>query len=198
MIKRKTVTFLALLLLFLSAQPTAATTNSEQITIINKTTTEVTARATATANSGDQESQQQDQQIVRQEISNKIDQKTQTRLRNLSGIFTNRLSGLIERLNSIISRLEARLVIIEQQNQELEVSEIKATIENAKNSLALAEKQTADLTNQLDSFVQLETDPFQVIQQAKDSFREIHALLLSVRQDLTKAIGLIRGLRIGN
>ena len=194
-------------LLLLAGPSLAESESNRQIIINNNRETSIINQATATANSageGGKEVREQTRQIIeekqaiRQEIRERIGEKTQARLRNLRGIFLRRLNNLVSRLNLIIERIESRLDKIKQGDEAIDTTEIESVLENAKQDLSLAEAQITALEVQLDDLVQLEDDPFQGVKEIKDSFKEIKDLLLSIRKDLVKTIGLMKGLRLGN
>ena len=208
MLGKKILPFLiGFVFLLLLAGPSLAEESMGGYEITTKSKTSIINRATATANSTGEGGEEvweltrqiiEEKQAIRQEIRERIGEKTQARLRNLRGIFLRRLNNLVSRLNLIIERIESRLDKIKQGDEAIDTTEIESVLENAKQDLSLAEAQITALEVQLDDLVQLEDDPFQGVKEIKDSFKEIKDLLLSIRKDLVKTIGLMKGLRLGN
>jgi len=194
--------FIGFVFFLLLTGPSFAEENTGGYVIETKSETKIINRAAATANSAGEVSEgvvrERTQQIIekrqaiRQQIRERISEKTQARLHNLNETFSRRLNHLIDRLNLIIERLESRLDKIKQEDETVDVTGIEAVLENAKQNLSLAEAQITALEVQLDDLVQLESDPFQGIKELRGSFKEIRDLLLSVRKDLVKTIGLMK------
>lgn len=182
--------------LFLLTNPALAKegTSNDKVIIKTKSETRVINRATASANSAREGEKKRE---IRQEVKERINEKTQARLHNLSKIFSKKLDHLVDRLNLIIKRIESRLSKIKQRDEAVDIVEIEAVLENAKRDLNLVEEKITSLKVQLDDLTQFEDDPFRDVKELKNSFKEIKDLLLNVRKDLVKTIGLMKGLRLG-
>ena len=107
-----------------------------------------------------------------------------------------RISALVERSERLISRIESRLAIIENNNKNIHTTKITSQLTDAKNLLALTKldltkadekiEEALSSTNPQDAFKEVR----EIVSDIKANLKEVHRLLVSV-------IGGIKGLRVG-
>lgn len=153
------------------------------------------------------EVQQELREQTREEIREKIEQKKATiaarlkqvrreRIRHFFGLLARRLKAAISRLEILITRIESRLAIIEENNEDIDTTSIKEDIAEVKDLLDNANAKLAATEDNLESFLNSE-DPKQAFSVIKETIREIIELLIEARRILVHVIGDIKGLRVG-
>ena len=136
-------------------------------------------------------------QIKKATQAAKLQNKNKERVRTYFGKIDMRFTATIDRLETLISRIESRLAMYEQENPDLDLSEIYSQIETAQALLLDAEADISAASANLEAILDSEDpkDAFKIIRdtvlEAKDKLVEVHSILVHV-------IGDIKGLRVGN
>lgn len=117
------------------------------------------------------------------------------RIMSYSNKLTVRLDAMVERLKLLITRIETRILKIEESDEEIVLTETKSTVVEAKQLLAGVEGKLILLKESLTDIPEAE-DPKQVFENVRTSLMSIKEDLKEVHQLLVKVIGDIKGLRI--
>jgi hypothetical protein len=186
------------LFLFAVAVPALAV-QGEPSTIPNRE--EVRKEATQGAQTGERET-------VREEIRANIQEKTATvqarlterkkiTVQNYFSRITRRITAAINRLYLLIDRIESRLLKIEQQDSNVDLSLIKKDVNSAKAMLDQAATESGSIKTEMEQIVESVT-PKDDFNNIKESVTAVKETLIEVHQMLVKVIGDIKGLRVGN
>lgn len=132
----------------------------------------------------------------RASIAAKLQVANQERIRAYFGILIQRVEATIERLELLISRMEARLVIFSEQYPEEDITQIQADIEAAKDLLMEAKADIEAAEESLEDVLTSE-DPKEAFQIVKETILDIKSNLVDVHSLLVHALGDIKGLRVG-
>jgi HPt (histidine-containing phosphotransfer) domain-containing protein len=126
-------------------------------------------------------------------------QLTQKRQQTITSYFNQmsiRIDATIQRLGILISRIESRLIQIETESESVDTSSIMEDIDQAKSILEELSAQNGSTNDTLTEVLASE-DPKASFEVLKDSIKDIKLGLLEVHGILTKVIGDIKGLRVG-
>ena len=123
--------------------------------------------------------------------------KRQERIKNLWEKIKLRLLALSERLEGLISRISERIEKIEEENPDVNTSEIKAKLASAEEKLNETKNLIQELNVSFENFAGSDTPgkDFEAFRESisliKNNLKEVHRILVGVIAD-------IKGLRIGN
>lgn len=145
---------------------------------------------------------------ARLEIQNRIEerkalqearlaQQKAIRVRNHWQILEKRIAATIERLKTLITRIESRLYKIAQEEPSLDTTTIQTNIDEAKELLDDAEYLLDNAEVDLETLLVSE-DPKTALLELKDTIRDIKDLLIETHRILVHVIGDIKGLRVGS
>jgi hypothetical protein len=136
-------------------------------------------------------------QIKKATQAAKLQDKRKENIRNYFEKINTRFSSTILRLEKLISRIENRLSVYEQQNPDLNLDEINLQIEDAKVFLLEAEADISTATENLEDTLDSE-DPKAMFKIIKDTTMDAKQKLIEAHRILVHVIGDIKGLRVGN
>ncbi|WKZ25796.1 MAG: hypothetical protein QY322_00570 [bacterium] len=119
------------------------------------------------------------------------------RIMSYSNKLTVRLDAMVERLKLLITRIENRIKIIEEENDNVILVDTRTLLSEAKQLLLSVEADLRLLKEKLNSIPEAQ-DPKVVFEEVrtslmaiKDDLKEVHRLLIEVISD-------IKGLRVGD
>lgn len=133
-------------------------------------------------------------EAAKEELKAKLEIKRQERIRTLFGNLTTRTETAINRLYTLIERMEARLAIFEEEGEN--VTEIQAEIESAKTLLESAEISLASAQDGFEDIIASD-DPKAGFVYVRDIIKDIKLTLTDVHSILVQVIGDMKGLRVG-
>lgn len=144
-----------------------------------------------------------------QEIQERIQEKKATiaarlaetrkeRVRFFFGRLNRRLEAAIDRLEILIERIESRVAIIEEEDEDedIDTSSIKGKLEEAKALLDEARASLAAAESSLENALSSD-DPMGAFAIIRETIQEIKNDLIEVHRILVHVIGDIKGLRVG-
>lgn len=144
---------------------------------------------------------------MRLEIQNKLEVQKATRearleeakrlrIRNYFGRISGRIEAVVERLYVLITRIESRVGVIESENEDIDLIQVKADIAEAKEKLDLVTQELGALNDGLEDV--LESDnPKVAFEVVRESLQKVKKDLIEVHRLLVHTIGNIKGLRVG-
>ena len=127
----------------------------------------------------------------------RLSEAKKARTREFYGRLHTRFLAAISRLDTLISRIEARLATIKEENPDADVTQIESDLQEAKSLLLDAKVDLEAASGNFDSVLDSE-DPQATFQIIKDLVMEIKGKLVEVHKLLVSIIGDIKGLRVGN
>lgn len=133
-------------------------------------------------------------EAAKEELKAKLEIKRQERIRTLFGNLTTRTETAINRLYTLIERMEARLAIFEEEGEN--VTEIQAEIESAKTLLESAEISLASAQDGFEDIIASD-DPKAGFVYVRDIIKDIKLTLTDGHSILVQVIGDMKGLRVG-
>lgn len=139
-----------------------------------------------------------EKQATRQaENRERISERVREQVKALFGRTELRFLAAITRQEKIISRIESRLLKIETENPDLDLSPIQEELLINKIKLNEAKQALSEVSISLEAILDSE-DPKSEFIHLKNLLEEIKSELIIIHQNLVHLIGEIRGLRVGN
>lgn len=129
-----------------------------------------------------------------QERKTRLEEKRAQRIRLLSSLLTRRIEAVIERLEKLIERMDARLAIMSQSGADTQ--RVQSLLDTEKENLELVKSQFKSF-KELSEAIPNSEDPRQTYNDAKIKMSEIKRNLVSVHTQLAHIIRLMIGLRVG-
>lgn len=126
-----------------------------------------------------------------------LSESRKARARERYSRLSTRISAAMGRLDTLITRIESRLAVIEENNPDADTTQIESEIATAKSLLLDAQ---IDLEAANDNFEEVfeSEDPKATFQFIKDTVVGVKEKLVEVHRTLVSVIGDIKGLRVGN
>jgi DNA repair exonuclease SbcCD ATPase subunit len=127
----------------------------------------------------------------------KLQVRNQVRAKEYFGRIETRFEATIQRLETLIERIEARLAIYKESDPDLDLTDIQMQIDEAKTLLTQTSADIQATSDSLDDVLDNDNpkDAFSVI---RESISEAKTNLIKVHSILVHVIGDIKGLRVGN
>jgi len=193
-------TLLPLLLLLLTALPVLAVGEAQ----VNSVRQETQEEAMMGENNGvNQAVRQETQEEVRSGLEgkdatliNKIDARKQETIRNNFGFIVRRFQAAVNRLGKIVIRIESRIAKIEEENSKINLTAVKKELVEIKESLNKSSQQIEKAQMEMEKTL-TSNSPKQAFEEIKEMTDEIKKELIKNHQALSKIIGEIKGLRLG-
>ena len=120
-----------------------------------------------------------------------------TRARDHFGRLYTRFAAAINRINTLIVRIESRLSTIKEEDPSADTTHIESAIASAKALLLDAQMDLEAASDNFDEVLESD-DPKATFQLIKDTVIGIKDKLVEVHRILVSVIGDIKGLRVGN
>lgn len=133
-------------------------------------------------------------EAAKEQLKAKLEEKAQNRIQLLFGKVATRMESAINRLYTLIERMEARLEIFTEEGENVEG--IQGEIDSAKELLASAEESLAVANTGLEEVVASD-DPKAGFVYIKDAVKDIKSTLIEAHSILVQVIGDMKGLRVG-
>lgn len=124
-----------------------------------------------------------------------LTEKKQELVRSYFNRMVTRLNEVIAKINLLISRIEARLAIINDAGED--TSNVQDEIDKAK-TLLLEAQADLDASSANIDLVLSSGDPKSAFSEIRNSIKSVKSKLVEVHRILVHLIGDIKGLRIGN
>jgi len=131
------------------------------------------------------------------EIREKLSAIRRERIRNFFGKMVVRLEATVERLEKLTTRIEARIKIIKDKNEDINTTEVEKTVSEAKIAITKAKTELANLKINLETMLE-SNDPKIEFANVRKSLKDIIQYLKDTHKLLVQVIGDIKGLRVGD
>ncbi|MCX6725830.1 MAG: hypothetical protein NT052_00735 [Candidatus Shapirobacteria bacterium] len=129
-------------------------------------------------------------------IAGRLDVRKKEVIKNYFHLITTRIEAAINRLNKLVIRIESRIAKIEKSDKKIKVSSSKQQLIQAKENLASASAQLKEIENQMDIVIESNT-PNEDFKKIKNMVTSLKKNLIETQKILTKVIGEIKGLQVG-
>lgn len=154
------------------------------------------------------EAKQTEMLLKREEIRNRIETKKATqaaklqlmqkeRIRSYYSRLSTRIHAYIDRLQTLLDRIQVRINSIEQDN-EVDLSDIQAELDKAQELLNDSIAEIKVLDENLEEILDSENPKYEFGIFIKEGIVSIKTNLLEIHSILVHTIGQVQGLRIGN
>lgn len=107
-----------------------------------------------------------------------------------------RFEAAVERLNQILARIESRVAKIKSENPSIDLARIDSQIASVKTDLGNTQVKIDTLKSDFDKAI-ISTNPGESFKAIKEDTTEIKKDLENIKRNLSKIIGEIKGLRVG-
>lgn len=176
--------------LFLSALPIMAA-NKTQATAVREETSQGTGSGLMTTTR-----QENTLEAKVATFAGKLDVRKKGIIKNYFGLMIRRFQAAINRLNKIIIRVESRIGKIEETDKKINLTATKKQLTKAKESLNQNSLQIKEAETKMTTILE-ENNPKESFAEVKTMLNDIKKSLLETRKTLTKIIGDIKGLKVG-
>jgi len=129
-------------------------------------------------------------------IAGKLDARKKEIIKNYFGLMIRRSEAAINRLSKIIVRIESRIGKIEETDKKIKLTVAKQQLAKAKESLNQNGLQIKEIQTQMATIME-EDSTKESFAEVKTMINDLKKSLLETRKILTKIIGDIKGLKVG-
>jgi len=126
---------------------------------------------------------------LKEERRTMLAERTQSRVKNLAANISNRVEAAIGRLDQIITRMEARMDLLEEQG--VDVDDARAELENAKEALQNATDAIASIDTDVETVIGSE-DPQAAWSSVRTVFTTVKSELQIAQTALKSSLALLK------